>query len=68
MKEKIYEEFNVPEWINVDMTEYYNMQENLAYYKTTIRMIEEEINGEESDEKKIESIKDYIKELKDVLK
>lgn len=68
MKEKIYEEFNVPEWINIDMTEYYDMQENLAYYKTTIRMIEEEINSEDSDKKKIECIKEYIKELKNVIK
>ncbi len=67
MEEKDYEEFYSPEWINVDMTEYYNMQENLEYYKTFVKKIVEEIGSEEQDSKKIEFIKDYIGELKEVL-
>lgn len=67
MEEKIYEEFNQPEWIQVDMSYIQKLEENVEYYKTAISEIKEEVNLEGENEEKIENIKTAIKELEGVL-
>lgn len=62
MKEKINEEARIPEWIQVDMTHYQNMEENLEYYKTAIKLIEEKIECEET--QVLREINELIEELK----
>lgn len=62
MEEKINEEARIPEWIQVDMTHYQNMEENLEYYKTTIKLIEEKIECEET--QVLREINKLIEELK----
>lgn len=62
MEEKINEEARIPEWIQVDMTCYQNMEENLEYYKTTIKLIEEKIECEET--QVLREINELIEELK----
>lgn len=62
MEEKINEEARIPEWIQVDMTHYQNMEENLEYYKTTIKLIEEKIECEET--QVLREINELIEELK----
>ena len=59
-----YDEWNQPEWTQVDMTYLQNLEENLEYYKTTIEMILTDIESEDEDCKKIECIKERINELK----
>ena len=59
-----YDEWNQPEWTQVDMTYLQNLEENLEYYKTTIEMILTVIESEDEDCKKIECIKERINELK----
>lgn len=59
-----YDEWNQPEWTQVDMTYLQNLEENLEYYKTTIEMILTDIESEDEDCKKIECIKEHIDELK----
>lgn len=65
MKEKIYEEWNQPEWIQVDMSYMEKVEEQLEYYKGFVRVIEEEI-GNPSDDT-IENIREHLDELKEVL-
>lgn len=67
MEEKINEEARIPEWIQVDMTHYQNMEENLEYYKTAIRLIEESVEQMEETTAKKE-MQDLINELKNNLK
>lgn len=62
MEEKINEQARIPEWIQVDMTHYQNMEENLEYYKTTIKLIEEKIECEET--QVLREINELIEELK----
>lgn len=67
MEEKINEEARIPEWIQVDMTHYQNMEENLEYYKTAIKLIEENVEQMKETTLKKE-IQDLINELKNNLK
>jgi len=67
MEEKINEEARIPEWIQVDMTYYQNMEENLEYYKTAIKLIEENVEQMKETTLKKE-IQDLINELKNNLK
>jgi len=67
MEEKINEEARIPEWIQVDMTCYQNMEENLEYYKTAIKLIEENVEQMKETTLKKE-IQDLINELKNNLK
>lgn len=65
------ENFNQPEWIQVDMTYMQKLEENLEYYKTFIKMLESEVDffDEKEDDatEVIYNIKQYLKELKEVL-
>lgn len=65
MKEKIYEEWNQPEWIQVDMSYMEKVEEQLEYYKGFARVVEEEIENPSDDT--IENIKEHLEELKEVL-
>lgn len=65
MKEKIYEEWNQPEWIQVDMSYMEKVEEQLEYYKGFVRIIEEEIENPSDDT--IENIREHLDELKEVL-
>lgn len=65
MKEKIYEEWNQPEWIQVDMSYMEKVEEQLEYYKGFTRVIEEEIENPSDDT--IENIREHLEELKEVL-
>lgn len=65
MKEKIFEEWNQPEWIQVDMSYMEKVEEQLEYYKGFTRVIEEEIENPSDDT--IENIKEHLEELKEVL-
>lgn len=65
MKEKIYEEWNRPEWIQVDMSYMEKVEEQLEYYKGFARVVEEEIENPSDDT--IKNIKEHLKELKEVL-
>ena len=65
MKEKIYEEWNRPEWIQVDMSYMEKVEEQLEYYKGFARVVEEEIENPSDDT--IENIKEHLEELKGVL-
>ena len=65
MKEKIYEEWNRPEWIQVDMSYMEKVEEQLEYYKGFARVVEEEIENPGDDT--IENIKEHLEELKEVL-
>lgn len=65
MKEKIYEEWNRPEWIQVDMSYMEKVEEQLEYYKGFVRVVEEEIENPSDDT--IKNIKEHLKELKEVL-
>jgi archaellum component FlaC len=65
MKEKIYEEWNRPEWIQVDMSYMEKVEEQLEYYKGFARVVEEEIENPSDDT--IENIKEHLEELKEVL-
>lgn len=67
MEEKINEEARIPEWIQVDMTHYQNMEENLEYYKTAIKLIEENVEQMKETTLKKE-MQDLINELKNNLK
>lgn len=66
MKEKINEESRIPEWIKIDRTYYQNMKENIEYYETAIKLIEENVEQMEETTLKKE-IQDLINELKDNL-
>lgn len=65
MKEKIYEEWNRPEWIQVDMSYMEKVEEQLEYYKGFARVVEEEIENPSDDT--IKNIKEHLEELKEVL-
>jgi len=65
MEEKIYEEWNQPEWIQVDMSYMEKVEEQLEYYKGFARVVEEEIENPSDDT--IENIKEHLEELKEVL-
>lgn len=65
MKEKIYEEWNQPEWIQVDMSYMEKVEEQLEYYKGFARVVEEEIENPNDDT--IKNIKEHLEELKEVL-
>ena len=65
MEEKIYEEWNRPEWIQVDMSYMEKVEEQLEYYKGFVRVVEEEIENPSDDT--IENIKEHLEELKEVL-
>lgn len=67
MEEEIIEEARIPEWIQVDMTHYQNMEENLEYYKTAIKLIEENVEQMKETTLKKE-MQDLINELKNNLK
>jgi septal ring factor EnvC (AmiA/AmiB activator) len=68
LEERYGEDFNQPEWIQVDMTYMQNLEENLEYYKTFVKMIEEEIDEFEGDTQELaDNIEEYLKELKGVL-
>lgn len=66
MKEKINEESRIPEWIKIDRTYYQNMKENIEYYETAIKLIEENVEQMEETTLKKE-IQDLINELKNNL-
>lgn len=70
-EERYGESFYQPEWIQVDLTYMQNLEENLEYYKTFVRMIEEEVaileERPEDSQEVIKSIKQYIEELEEVL-
>lgn len=65
------ENFNQPEWIQVDMTYMQKLEENLEYYKTFIKMLKSETDffDEKQDDavEVINNIKEYLNELKEVL-
>lgn len=55
-----YDEWNQPEWIQVDMTYMQKLEENLEYYKTTIKAIIEELESNDDNKQKLTYIKNYI--------
>lgn len=57
------EDFNIPDTMKVNTEDYYKMQEDMEYYKTTIRRIAEEVGSKDEDKDKIENIKRYICQL-----
>jgi len=65
------EDFNQPEYIQVDMTYMQNLEENLEYYKTFIKMLESEVyyfdQKEDDGAEVIKNIIQYLNELKEVL-
>lgn len=67
MEEKIIEEMNQPEWIQVDMNYMQKVEENIEYYKTAINLIKDELYGLEgltkNYEETVKSIENIIKEL-----
>lgn len=64
MQEKIYDEWNKPDWVNVS-SEYLNrIEEYMELYKTTIKLIKEELDDKEFG---LENIKKIIGELEDEL-
>lgn len=67
MEEKIIEEMNQPEWIQVNMNYMHKVEENIEYYKTAINLIKDELYGLEgltkNYEETIKSIENIIKEL-----
>ena len=65
--EKI-EEFNQPEWIQVDMSYHQKLEENLEYYKTAIKMIEEQLSEGKSHCEIVSEIANIIEELKEEIK
>lgn len=69
LEERYGEDFNQPEWIQVDMTYMQNLEENLEYYKTFVKMVEEEIDEFEGNTQELaDNIEEYLKELKGVLR
>lgn len=52
------------DYVKIESEYYQKEQENIEYYKTTIAMINEEINSLDDDKDKIECIERYLKELK----
>lgn len=68
MREDIIEEMNRPEWIQVDMTYMQKLETNTEYYKTAIKMIEDELYGLESIskdwEETVRAIEKIVEELK----
>lgn len=67
LEERYGEDFNQPEWIQVDMTYMQKVEENIEYYKTAINLIKDELYGLEGLTKKYEetvgAIENIIKEL-----
>ena len=43
MEPIIYDEWNKPEWVQVEEKEYQKLQENIEYYKTAIKALKEEL-------------------------
>ena len=64
MQEKIYDEWNKPEWTQVDSSYLQRLEEYLLLYKKTIGFIKEELEDEEFG---LENIKKIIGELEDEL-
>ena len=62
MEEK-YEEFNTPEWIKVDINEYYNLKEDLDYYRHFRNLVKEELESEETNKVKLNVIKELVEML-----
>lgn len=60
MEEKIMEEMNRGEFIEVEEEHYIKMQENLEYYKTAIQLIKDEMYGLAGLEH------DYIESMKEI--
>lgn len=71
LEEKYGENFNQPEWIQVDMTYMQKLEENLEHYKTFVKMIESEVNFFEGNSNEaidaINNIQEYLGELEEVL-
>ena len=63
MNDRYDEDFNVPEQIKIDMTEYFNLKEDLEYYRTFKNMVFEETQSEEQDGLKIQIIKELVEQL-----
>ena len=63
MEEKIYEEFNTPEWVKVDINEYFNLKEDLDYYKHFKNLVKEELESEETSKIKLNVIKGLVEML-----
>ena len=65
LRDKIAEEFNQPEYVTVEAEAYQRMLEELEYFKTTIGFIKEELNSENAEKEKEDSIRAYINELEE---
>ena len=67
LEERYGEDFNKPEWIQVDMNYMQKVEENIEYYKTAINLIKDELYGLEgltkNYEETVKSIENIIKEL-----
>jgi hypothetical protein len=63
MEEKIYEEFNIPEWVKVDINEYFNLKEDLDCYKHFKNLVKEELESEETSKIKLNVIKELVEML-----
>ncbi len=71
MGENYAEDFRMPEFVNVDITCYRNLQENEEYYKAFTSMVESEVDffDEKNDDaiEVIDNIKEYLNQLRKVL-
>lgn len=63
MNERYDEDFNMPEWIKVDINEYFNLKEDLDYYKQFKNFVKEEIESKADADLKIKTIKDLAEML-----
>ena len=67
MKEKISEEWNKPDWIQVDSEHFRKLEENNENYETVIEEIIDIINSAENSDQKIKDIKEAIDNLQEKL-
>lgn len=65
MKEKILEEWNKPDWSQVDSEYLSKLEENNDNYKTAIEQIIDLVNGKENSDQKIQDIDEVINQLQD---
>ena len=69
MQEKIYDEWNKPEYIKIDAEEYQRDQEKLEYYESTIDYIKDTLKEyllkERTIDEAIDEIGIIIRELED---
>ena len=63
MQEKIYDEWNKPDWIQVDSHHYQEMINKEDIYKNTIAAIKEELESDDEQSQKIKNIERIIEEL-----